>query len=115
MPKRPISSFSETYHDKPDPGEKFQSFVAELFAKDFKGLAAYAKAYPFWRCSCATCTTGIHDAAFPDLALRLLNRKSLTPELARGIKDLLAWIDTWSDEEKMLYCSDLRSALSQAG
>ena len=54
---------------------------------------------------------GSHDAVFPDFAVRLLRRKTCTPDLFRGLKDLLIWFDTWSEEEKTNYCRELLTEL----
>jgi hypothetical protein len=53
----------------------------------------------------------VRDVVFPDLAVRLLRRKSCTPDLFRGLKDLLIWFDTWSEEEKTNYCRELFTEL----
>jgi hypothetical protein len=54
----------------------------------------------------------VRDEVYPTMAALLLRRmKPPTPALAQGIKDCLAWFDTWTEEEKAQYCGELRAVL----
>ncbi|SMF95811.1 hypothetical protein SAMN02949497_3186 [Methylomagnum ishizawai] len=52
------------------------------------------------------------DETYPTLMALLLRRmKPPTRPLAQGIRECLAWFDTWTAEEKAQYCGELRTEL----